>query len=405
MSGMKARPSWHRHLAALVLCLVSCEKTLGAEPFRPSGDSTVVETLRTRPLTSEDRVLRGLRQRQQQDPKDFSVAVDLVRVLIQRSRAEADPRFLAQGMAVLSPWLDQADTPTDAWVLRATLRQSLHEFDAAMQDLDKALARDPKHVQAWLTKATLHTVRGEQDPARKACLMLAQFADPLTSTTAIAQLGSVTGNAKSSMALLEQALQRSTESPRPPSVDQLVWARTLLAETAARIGQVESARKHFQSAQALAPEDPYLLGAYADFLLDQGQSDAVIDLLYKYSRVDALLLRVAEAGARREPMDESVVRSQVRDLAARFDAARRRGDTVHRREEARFRLRLCADAPGALQLALDNWKVQREPADARILLEAANAAGDKNALNLIESWLQITRLEDISLKPHHAPGR
>lgn len=365
----------------------------------------MVETLRTRPLTSQDRVLRALRQRQQQDPKDLAASMDLVRALIQRSRVEADPRYLAQGLVALSPWLDQPGTPADVWVLRATIRQSLHEFDAALQDLDKALARDPKHVQAWLTKATLHTVRGETDPARKACLMLAQFADSLTATTAIAQLGSVTGAAKSSMALLEQALQRALANPNPPPVDQQVWARTLLAETASRTGQVESARQHFQTALGLSPEDPYLLGAYADFLLDQGQPDAVIDLLYKFSRIDALWLRVAEAGARREPIDESVVRSQVRDLSARFEAARRRGDTLHRREEARFRLRLCADARGALPLARENWNVQREPADARILLEAARAAGDAEALKGVETWLQTTKLEDVALKPHPAAGK
>jgi tetratricopeptide (TPR) repeat protein len=402
---MKPQHPWFRVLATFIASGVSCWVAWGAEAFHPSGDSTVVETLRTRPLTPQDRALRGLRQRQQQDPKDLPAALDLAKALIQRSRAEADPRFLAQSLVALSPWLDQPDAPAEVWVLRATVRQSLHEFDAALQDLDQALARDPKQVQAWLTKATLHTVRGEQALARKACLMLAQVADSLTATTAIAQLGSVTGNAKSSMALLEQALQQATNSSTPPPVDQQVWALTLLAETAARTGQAQSARQHFQSALTLAPEDPYLLGAYADFLLDQGQSDAVIDLLSKFPRVDALWLRVAEAGSRLEPNDDSVVRNQVRDLTARFEAARLRGDTVHRREEARFRMRLCADARGALELARDNWKVQREPADARILLEAARAAGDMDTLKLIETWLQTTKLEDVALKPHSAVGK
>lgn len=396
---------WLRVWTMLIASLLPCWTSWGAEAFHPSEDSAVVETLRTRPLTGQDRVLRELRQRLQKDPNDLPAAMDLARALIQRSRAEADPRFLAHGLVALSPWLDQPDAPAEVWVLRATIRQSLHEFDAALQDLDQALARDPKHVQAWLTKATLHTVRGEQVLARKACLMLAQVADPLTATAAIAQLGSVSGRAGESRVLLEQALQRAMNSTKPPPVDQQVWVRTLLAETAARIGQVDSARQHFQSALALAPQDPYLLGAYADFLLDQGQPGAVIDHLSPFPRIDALWLRVAEAGSRRVPVDNSAVSSQVRDLAARFEAARLRGDTVHRREEARFRLRLCADARGALELARDNWKVQREPADARILLEAARAAGDSVALHEIQTWLHTTKLEDNALLSHLGDGK
>ena len=64
------------------------------------------------------------------------------------------------------------------------------------------------------------------------------------------------------------------------------------------------------------------------------------------------------------------------ELAARFDAARSRGDSVHRREEARFRLTIAHDAAGALALARTNWNVQREPADRRVLVEAARAAGE-----------------------------
>ena len=55
-------------------------------------------------------------------------------------------------------------------------------------------------------------------------------------------------------------------------------------------------------------------------------------------------------------------------------AAEMRGDTVHQQEEARFALHIKNDAKNALRLAGENWKVQREPRDAQIFLEAALAA-------------------------------
>ena len=60
-------------------------------------------------------------------------------------------------------------------------------------------------------------------------------------------------------------------------------------------------------------------------------------------------------------------------IAARYDDSRLRGDTVHRREEARFVLGVKHDARGALALARGNWEVQREPWDLRVFLAAALA--------------------------------
>ena len=47
----------------------------------------------------------------------------------------------------------------------------------------------------------------------------------------------------------------------------------------------------------------------------------------------------------------------------------------------------------ARRYALDNWKVQREPADLRILAEAAAAANDAAALGTVRRWLAETGLE------------
>jgi hypothetical protein len=83
------------------------------------------------------------------------------------------------------------------------------------------------------------------------------------------------------------------------------------------------------------------------------------------------------------------------ELADRFAAARRRGDTVHLREEARFRLDVENDIAVALALAKANWNVQREPADLRILAAAARASGDGEARKTVTDWLSSTRIEDV----------
>ena len=108
-------------------------------------------------------------------------------------------------------------------------------------------------------------------------------------------------------------------------------------------------------------------------------------------RNDALLLRIALA-EQRLPERAADFTAHRRALADRFDAARQRGDSLHRREEARFRLAIEHDAKGALALAEANWQVQREPADRRILLEAAEAAGDTATVRSVAGWDRDARV-------------
>jgi len=110
-------------------------------------------------------------------------------------------------------------------------------------------------------------------------------------------------------------------------------------------------------------------------------------------RNDALLLRRVLA-EQQLPDQAAPFAAHRAEMAARFEAARRRGDSLHRREEARFRLAVEGDLRGALALARDNWKVQREAADLRILVDAARAAHDAQALQVAADWIARNGLED-----------
>jgi predicted Zn-dependent protease len=174
------------------------------------------------------------------------------------------------------------------------------------------------------------------------------------------------------------------------------WALTVAAELAARRGDHAAAEAHFAAALALDPHDAYLKGAYADFLLDRGRAREVVALLRADTRNDALLLRLALAEARL-PDARAAYEAHRADLAARFDAARQRGDSTHRREEARFRLDVQNDAKAALALARDNGSVQREAADLRILVDAARAMNDAGAASIANAWIAHNRIVDAAL--------
>jgi len=360
-----------------------------AEPYRPAAESEVLEKLPVR-LESR-RELQALRRQAAERPADPQAAFALVRRYIEMGRAESDPRYYGYAEAALAPWL-AGDLPTpEALVLSATLHQSRHEFPAALAELSAALARQPRLAQAWLTRAVILEVQGDYPGALKSCLPLAKLAPPLTFAVCANSALSLSGQAESAYGRLAAALQ---SAPQADPADRQ-WALTSLAEMAVRLGRADEAGRHFQAALAIPQRSSYLLAAYADFLLDAGRCAEAVELLKDETRVDALLLRLALA---EQCLAAPQLQAHVEALGDRFAASRLRGDASHQGDEARFRLHLAHDAKAALELAQANWAVQREPRDARILLEAALAAGNPQAARDVLDRLARSGLEDVRLR-------
>lgn len=357
-------------------------------PYRPDTDSIVLEELPT-PADGTRAELRLLRTRLSSDPTNLDLALDLARRYVKLGRSESDPRYYGYAEAALKPWWISLDVPVDVLVLRAIVHQSRHAFDAALADLGLALKERPNHAQALLTASFVLQSQGKYAEALALCSRLPVRTEPLIVVTCVARVKSLTGEAGRGYDLLRHALDRS------PGVETSVrlWALTNLAEVATRTGKYDAAERYFRDALSLVPRDSYLLGAYADFLLDRGRPEEVRDLLENEKRVDGLLLRLALANDQiAEASDE------VGELKVRFDAGRRRGNALHLREEARFQLWLLNDPVEALRLATRNWQVQREPWDARLLLEAALSADNPGAARDVLAWIDMTGLEDAEIE-------
>lgn len=362
-----------------------------AAPYTPDSDDVVLERLPERgdPALAQ---LKRMRATLAADPRQVDLAVSVARRALDAARALGDPRFLGQAQAALAPWWSGSDVPAGAWLLRATLKQAQHDFAGSLQDLDALLAAHPTLAQARLTRAIVRSVVGRYTDARHDCAALAGYAAAVVVIGCEAVPASLSGDAAPAYEALTQAL-----SVRGGDPGAREWALTLAAEIAARRGDGEAAERHFRDALALDSRDPYLKAAYADFLLDRDRAVEVLPLLRGDTRNDALLLRLTLA-EQRLPEAHASFALHRDELAARFDDARRRGDSMHRREEARFRLVIERDPMSAVRLARDNWAVQRELADLRILLEAAHAAGDTDAWSIATRFIATNHIEDAALQ-------
>ena len=361
-----------------------------ADPYVPKDDAVVVERLRTGSTDPRTREIETLRRTLAKNPRDLEMATRLARMDIEESRARSDPRYLGHAQAALAPWWSEPNPPPDVLVLRATIRQSNHDFEGALADIDAVLRVDPNDAQAWITRSVILTVRADYAEARRSCDHVANLSTPLVTSVCRAGIDSMTGAAKQAYAALEGALTEAGN--RTPAEE--AWAVSTLGEVALRMGNNEAAEKHFTRALTIDPSDAYSLGAYADLLLDLKRYSDVTGRLSEHLESDGLLLRLVIAESALGARD---FKEHAETLRARYAASHKRGDTVHRREEARFVLAIERDAPRALTLAKANWEVQRETWDARALLEAAIAAHDKEAAAPVLAWQSKNHNEDPKL--------
>lgn len=381
------RPTLARAASLLALAIPwVAAPPAAAAPFIPASDSQVLERVPARQRNAEPGSLQALQAAWRRNPGDLDAATTLAWRYQAEVAATGDPRYVGWIQAALRPWWAEAAPPPAVRVLRAFVLQFEHRFDAALADLAAALAADATDARALAWQLAIQLVRADHAAAARSCEQLAPLTTALLAAGCRAQVAALTGRASAAADGLRQALQGEHDPA------EALWSLTRLAEIEQWRGNAAAAEQAFRRALALGLPDVYLEAAWADFLLEQGRPAEVLARL-KDARADVLLLRLALAS---KTLGDAQAGAHTRTLQARFEAARLRGDTSHRKEEARWRLVLLGDAAGALPLARENFASQKEPADALLLLQAALAARDKVAAQPALQWLAASGFEGVA---------
>ncbi len=373
--------------AVLALSSALLASPAQSAPRTPVDDATVIEKLPFRAGDSRARELEALRASARKAPGDAAAAAARAEAYFGMAQARGDPRYVGYADAVVSQF--DKNMSIDLLVLRGMLRQYRHAFDEALVDFAAVLAQDPERADAHAWRGAIYLVAAQYDNARQECAALLRLQRPVLHGGCTGMAQAYTGQLTSAYATLQQALALARYD------DQRLWLLTRLGEVSAWLGQNARAERHYRDALALGQDDGYLLAAWADFLLDNKRAADVVKLLAAWEASDPLLLRLAEAETM---LQMPAAKAHVQALDDRFAAAKLRGDTTHRAEEARFQLRLRKNAALAVQLASANYQVQKEPRDLRVLLEAALAAQDATAAKPGHDWLQRSGFEDARIR-------
>ena len=380
--------------AACVIALGLSLGTAHAAPYTPTQDSEVVERL---PLASDPaaRQLDSLRQQLQGRPADAALRLDIAQRYFALAMAQGDPRLVGYATAALAPLAASSPNSADYWLLRGQLQQFSHQLDDALASLANASRIDPASPAPLAWRAAIFMVQARYAEAEAECLRLKPLAEPLWGAGCLAYAQGSSGSLRAAFDALSAAVRTAAAAKPPATPELLLWSHTRLAEMALRLRQPELAETHFKSALGLGVTDQFLLGAYADFLLQQRKAADALKLLAGWERSDILLLRLALAA---KDLNDPRAVQWSSELRERFDAAAKRGDALHELEAARFELDLRSDPARALALAGSNYQVQKEPRDAELLMRAALAARQPRAAQPAIDWLRTSRYEDAALE-------
>lgn len=374
-------------IAALLLVALAFPTTAYAAPRKPALDSEVVERLPLRAGDATARELAALQAATKAAGQDPQPAASLAQRYFDLALARGDPRYVGYAEAVVARFGEPL--PASLRVVRGQLRQYRHDFSGALDDFAGALVIDSNNAAAHAWRGAIYLVQADYVAAQKECEALLMLDRAVLHGGCAGLLQAYGGKLESGHASLQKALAAASDA------DNRLWLLTRLGELAEWRGQPKVAEKHYREALALGRDDGYLLAAWGDFLLDTGRPEEAFKDLAGWEASDNLLLRLAEAAAVLKRTDAARL---AQTLGDRFAAARDRGDTTHRAEEARYQLRLRGNAKEALRLAAENYRVQREPRDARILLEAAIAARDVTAAQPAIDWLKSSGFEGVLLR-------
>jgi len=382
-----------RYKNVLVLLGLLHVTAIGAKPYIPESKTNVLLEV----SQQQDGIIAALTRRIQQDKDDLATVNELAAAYIGLARKNADPRYFGYAKALLIPYVSAVSIHKDNIGLLlnwADIQQTLHQFDAATNTLDRIVLLDPKTPRAHLMRASIRQVKGDYRGALTDCTALIGQTSMLVITSCITQIKGNTGALEMSYKTLSQQLFRHQYDDNP----EKSWAFSILADMAMRLGKTKAADRYFRQALAFQTEDYFVLAAYADFLLLSGNNKAVIQLLSDYLFVDALLLRYCIANQRPDRPESAVKNDHNRrviELESRYLAGEKRGNLGHLKDRALFLLKLKFDPVAALQLASLNWQTNKEPVDALVLLECALANSDYEVLASLRAWRNQTNYQHV----------
>lgn len=325
-------------------------------------------------------------------PGDYRTWAELGSAYVELARVTADPSYYGKAEAALGESLGLKPEANDlALTGLGALANARHDFTAAADLADQALAVNPYSAAAWGVLTDARTQLGDYAGARGALDRMLRLQPGVASFTRASYDAELRGAHADAVAALEQALDRAA------SPSEEAFCRTYLGALAFSTGDLEEARRHITAGLADDPGNPELLLGQARVLAARGEDGAAVQAYRSVVAARPLPEHLLEFGDYLTALDRGdearqqfalvttvrqlFVASGVRDDlgVALYEADHGDPAAAVAAAEAEFAQRQNVDAHDALA-----WALHSAGRDAEALEHAwaATALGGRNALFL-----------------------
>lgn len=381
--------------------LVAVSPVSAQERLKPAASAVVLSTS-VHAASGRPSVLRSLDKAWRAQPQHMPSALAYARAVFTLGLSEGDLRWYGSAKAALTPWWTADDLPAEAYFLRGLVKQGFHDFQAGLQDINRAIALEPARAEFWSWRFALHLLLADVAAAQQDIDEMVRLLGPEEAQVYRAVWLYRTGQPWPAVDMLSVAI-RSANYQDAGSQD---WLGFHWGEALRVAGQPARALAVWGQRLQASPQSHLIRLSLAELLNQQGQYRQAQTIAMAASgkgapnstapMSDALLMQAVLASRGLKDPDEARLASQ---LEARLQSQALRQEALIERPQLIYQIAYGRDLKAGLALSIDNWQLQKEPPDAVLFVQAALALGQARAAEPVVKWAEKTGYTDPQLTP------
>ena len=361
------------------------------ERFLPT-DSTVVLSTSVHAQRGLNGSLRALDQAWRAEPNDLDVSLAYARAVFILGLAEGDLRWFGSAKAAITPWWQATELPADGYFLRGLIKQGFHEFDAGLQDINQAIAKEQRRAEFWSWRFALHLLLADMAAARQDIDEMTRLFGSEEAHVYRAVLLYRTGQPQPAIAMLQNALS----APRFQDASSQDWLSFHLGEAHRVAGQPKQAMATWEKQLKASPQSHLIRLSLAELHNKLGQHRQAKAIAITNAATDALLVQALLALRGLKDPNEFRLASQI---DARLESQALRQESLIERPQLIYLIAYGKDVSAGLALSIINWQLQKEPPDAVLFIQAALALNQPRAAAPVVAWAEQSGYSDPQLTP------
>jgi tetratricopeptide (TPR) repeat protein len=207
----------------------------------------------------------------QKNAQDYESLIRMANLFIREARITGEhghyyPAALLMTDRILSGKSVEKNMEFLAFVTKAGVQLSLHEFSKALETGQKALLLNNRNAQVYGVLTDCYVELGQYDKAVQAADMMISIKPDLRSYARISYLREIHGNIPEAIEAMKMAVAAGV-----PGYEDTAWAMLTLAELYERYGSPDKAKKIYEEILATRPDYPFAIAGTGAIYLENNQ--------------------------------------------------------------------------------------------------------------------------------------